>query len=51
MCHAPVALDMTAAAFDPDTEGMQISTYIKREEVYAQMSSLVLVLTIKREEV
>ena len=26
MCHAPVALDVTAAAFVPDTEGVQVST-------------------------
>ena len=26
MCHAPVVLDMTAAAFIPDTEGVQAST-------------------------
>ena len=26
MCHAPVALDMIAAAFVPDTEGVQVST-------------------------
>ena len=26
MCHAPVALDVTAAAFVPDTEGVQVGT-------------------------
>ena len=26
MYHAPVALDVTAAAFIPDTEGVQVST-------------------------
>ena len=26
MCHAPIALDVTAAAFIPDTEGVQVST-------------------------
>ena len=26
MCHAPVALDVTAAAFVLDTDGVQIST-------------------------
>ena len=26
MCHAPVAFDVTAAAFVPDTEGVQVST-------------------------
>ena len=26
MCHAPVVLDVTAAAFVPDTEGVQVST-------------------------
>ena len=26
MYHAPVALDVTAAAFVPDTEGVQVST-------------------------
>ena len=25
-CHTPVALDVTAAAFVPDTEGVQVST-------------------------
>ena len=26
MCHASVALDVTAVAFVPDTEGVQVST-------------------------
>ena len=26
MCHAHVAFDVTAAAFVPDTEGVQVST-------------------------
>ena len=28
MCHAPVALDVTAAAFVPDTEVVQVNTGI-----------------------
>ena len=27
MCHASIALDVTAAAFVPDTEGVQVSTW------------------------
>ena len=26
MCHAPIALDVTTAAFFPDTERVQVST-------------------------
>ena len=26
MCHAPIVLDVTAAVFVPDTEGVQVST-------------------------
>ena len=26
MCHPPVALDVTVAAFVPDTEGVQVNT-------------------------